>query len=138
MAKHVNNWLEIRGYKKTAKAFKKVTGLKQKHTLMEERRQIMDYIVNGQISEAIELINAICPELLDKEPETYLLLKIQVFVELLVKQVSKPTIDYSIFFSKTQTSYLLSLNGIKDLPLQKEKLARPSQKGESTQVIANG
>ncbi|KAI6192653.1 hypothetical protein M3Y96_01249700 [Aphelenchoides besseyi] len=84
MAKTVSAWLANSGYSKTLSVFNNSTGICHRAALeeLQERRQIMQLVVDRKISEAIQRTNSISKKVFEENKQLALLLMIQEFLEL--------------------------------------------------------
>lgn len=80
----MSDWLNNFGYAKTLALFNQATytTCKENPEILEERRQIMQLINGGRVSEAIRRTNALAPQVLQNNKHLSLQLKIQEFTEL--------------------------------------------------------
>lgn len=80
----MSDWLNNFGYSKTLTLFNEATSMQCKESVdvLEERRQIMQLINEGRVSEAIRRTNILAPQVLQENKQLALQLKIQEFVEL--------------------------------------------------------
>jgi hypothetical protein len=85
MNKLILNYLIIEGYKEAVVKFMKETNIVVEYdlSLLEKRMQIRNHIVNGKIDEAINQINNINSEILEKNPSIHFELEKQKLIEII-------------------------------------------------------
>ena len=85
MNKIVLNYLVVEGYKDAVEKFIKETGISAEYDaeLLERRMKIRSLILNSQIDEAINEINNINPEILEKNPLIHFELQKQKLIEII-------------------------------------------------------
>ena len=79
------NYLVVEGYKDAAEMFQKESNTPTLINLdnISERVVIRNCVQNGQISEAIEKVNDLNPEILDTNPPLYFRLQQQQLIEMI-------------------------------------------------------
>jgi len=102
----VMNYLIIEGYPSAALKFAQEANISPQLDLqsIHERNQICTAINEGNVQSAIEMINDICPELLDTDPSLHFsLLRLQL-IELIRASMSSPSndIEPALTFASTQ------------------------------------
>jgi hypothetical protein len=112
--KLVQSWLFQNSYPKTAEAFTRSAKMECKENMqrIQLRNRIQQYVLNGKISEAIELTNRLCPNMLQNNPNLLFALKCRQFVELISGaesdfQPTVPTIDNEIDFNEQKFAKLI-------------------------------
>ena len=110
MNKLVLNYLIIEGHKEAVKKFLKETNLKCDYdeNLLEKRMIIRNLIINGKIDEAINEINNINIEILEKNPSIHFELQKQKLIEI----IKQNKIEESISFAQ-RTLYPITQNNEK-------------------------
>lgn len=83
--KLVMNYLVVEGYKEAAEMFSKETGIQPSVDLssIEDRMKIRSAIQDGNITEAIKLVNNLNPEILDTNAQLFFHLQQQKLIELI-------------------------------------------------------
>ncbi|XP_065661750.1 glucose-induced degradation protein 8 homolog [Hydra vulgaris] len=81
----IMNYLTMEGFKEAAEKFRIESGVEPDHSLeqLDYRIYIRDAVQNGKIDEAIDLTNALNPEILDNQPSLYFHLQQQKLIELI-------------------------------------------------------
>ena len=110
MNKLVLNYLIIEGHKEAVEKFLKETNLKCDYdeNLLEKRMIIRNLIINGKIDEAINEINNINIEILEKNPSIHFELQKQKLIEI----IKQNKIEESILFAQ-RTLYPITQNNEK-------------------------
>ena len=81
----IMNYLVIEGYKDVAEEFSKDSGtpLHMDTESINDRMQVRRLIENGNIKEAIDIVNEMNPEILEKSKPIYFHLQLQEIIELI-------------------------------------------------------
>lgn len=91
------NYLVIEGYKEAAERFARESGILPGGELeaIEERMQVRSAIQRGDISEAIDRINDLDPELLDRHPRIAFHLQQQAMIEMIRRGESETALEFA-------------------------------------------
>lgn len=110
MNKLVLNYLIIEGYKEAVLKFTKESNLSCEYdlSLLDKRMQIRTFIVNGQIDEAINQINNINSEILEKNPSIHFELEKQKLIEI----IKSNKVEEAIAFAQN-TLFPITVNNSK-------------------------
>uniref|UniRef100_A0A8C4WXS3 GID complex subunit 8 homolog a (S. cerevisiae) n=2 Tax=Myxinidae TaxID=7762 RepID=A0A8C4WXS3_EPTBU len=97
MNRFVMNYLVTEGFKEAAEKFRLESGIEPGLDLgsLDERLKIRDVILNGQIQEAIALINGLHPELLDTNRYLYFHLQQQHLIELIRGRQTEAALEFA-------------------------------------------
>merc|ERR1711976_469954 len=97
MNRLIMNYLVTEGFKEAAEKFRMESGVQPSVDLdtLDERIKIREAIQNGQIQQAISLVNDIHPELLDNNRYLYFHLQQQQLIELIRQQRVEEALDYA-------------------------------------------
>ena len=97
MNKLVLNYLIIEGYKDAVEKFIKETGIKCEYdsTLLEQRMKIRNLIITGKIDEAINEINEINSEILEKNPPIHFELQKQKLIEIIKQNKVEEALQFA-------------------------------------------
>jgi hypothetical protein len=110
MNKLVLNYLIIEGYKEAVIKFTKESNLTCEYDLelLEKRIQIRNFIIKGEIDEAINLINNINSEILEKNPSIHFELEKQKLIEI----IKANKVEEAIMFAQN-TLFPITVNNPK-------------------------
>lgn len=97
MNRLIMNYLVTEGFKEAAEKFKIESGIQPCIDLdtLDERIRIREAIQNGQIREAIALVNNLHPELLDNDRYIYFHLQQQHLIELIREKKIEEALDFA-------------------------------------------
>ncbi|XP_062897434.1 glucose-induced degradation protein 8 homolog isoform X1 [Mobula hypostoma] len=97
MNRLIMNYLVTEGFKEAAEKFRVESGIEPSVDLdtLDERIKIREVILNGQIQEAIALINSLHPELLDTNRYLYFHLQQQHLIELIRQRETEAALEFA-------------------------------------------
>ncbi|XP_067856594.1 glucose-induced degradation protein 8 homolog [Heptranchias perlo] len=97
MNRLIMNYLVTEGFKEAAEKFRVESGIEPSvdPDTLDERIKIREVILNGQIQEAIALINSLHPELLDTNRYLYFHLQQQHLIELIRQRETEAALEFA-------------------------------------------
>lgn len=100
----IMNYFIVNGYKSVAEQFIKDSGVEPAVPLesIQERTDIRKAVLRGDIPTAIEKVNDLNPEILDRDPSLFYLLKQQQLIELIREAEGPSGIGKSLEFARRE------------------------------------